>query len=36
MGKYDYIQIQLASPNEIRGWSYGEVKSGETINYRTG
>ena len=36
MGKYDYIQIQIASPNEIRGWSYGEVKSGETINYRTG
>jgi DNA-directed RNA polymerase subunit beta' len=36
MGKYEYIQIQLASPNEIRGWSYGEVKSGETINYRTG
>jgi len=33
--KYDYIQIQLASPEEIRGWSYGEVKSGETINYRT-
>ena len=36
MGKYEYIQIHLASPNEIRGWSYGEVKSGETINYRTG
>ncbi|QVK21506.1 DNA-directed RNA polymerase subunit beta' [Mycoplasmatota bacterium] len=33
--KYEYIQVQLASPAEIRGWSYGEVKSGETINYRT-
>ncbi|XMB86672.1 DNA-directed RNA polymerase subunit beta' [Mycoplasmatota bacterium WC44] len=33
--KYDYIQVQLASPQEIRDWSYGEVKSGETINYRT-
>jgi len=35
MGKYKYIQVQLASPDEIRNWSYGEVKSGETINYRT-
>ncbi len=35
MGKYEYIQIQLASPEEIRKWSYGEVKNGETINYRT-
>ncbi len=35
MGRYKYIQVQLASPEEIRKWSYGEVKSGETINYRT-
>lgn len=33
--KYDYIQIGIASPNEIRSWSYGEVKKHETINYRT-
>jgi DNA-directed RNA polymerase subunit beta' len=25
----------LAKPNDIRGWSYGEVKKPETINYRT-
>ncbi len=29
------IKIKLASPEAIRGWSYGEVKSAETINYRT-
>lgn len=29
------IQIGLASPEEIRGWSRGEVKKPETINYRT-
>ena len=29
------IQIQLASPEKIREWSYGEVKKGETINYRS-
>ncbi|MFA7127367.1 MAG: DNA-directed RNA polymerase subunit beta', partial [Bacilli bacterium] len=33
--KYDYIQIGIASPEEIRSWSYGEVKKHETINYRT-
>jgi DNA-directed RNA polymerase subunit beta' len=27
--------IQLASPEQIRAWSYGEVKKPETINYRT-
>jgi DNA-directed RNA polymerase subunit beta' len=27
--------IQLASPDTIRAWSYGEVKKPETINYRT-
>lgn len=29
------IQINLASPEKIRQWSYGEVKKPETINYRT-
>jgi DNA-directed RNA polymerase subunit beta' len=29
------IKITLASPNDIRSWSYGEVKKPETINYRT-
>ncbi|HOQ67181.1 MAG TPA: DNA-directed RNA polymerase subunit beta' [Candidatus Atribacteria bacterium] len=29
------IQIRLASPEEIRKWSHGEVKKPETINYRT-
>ena len=29
------VRIRLASPADIRGWSYGEVKKPETINYRT-
>jgi DNA-directed RNA polymerase subunit beta' len=29
------IKISLASPEVIKGWSYGEVKKPETINYRT-
>jgi len=32
---FDSIKIQLASPDMIRSWSYGEVKKPETINYRT-
>ncbi len=32
---FESIKIGLASPDEIRGWSYGEVKKPETINYRT-
>ena len=32
---FDSITIQLASPDQIRAWSYGEVKKPETINYRT-
>jgi DNA-directed RNA polymerase subunit beta' len=32
---FDSIMIQLASPDKIRAWSYGEVKKPETINYRT-
>ena len=35
MKKYSYIQIGIASPEDIRSWSYGEVKKHETINYRT-
>jgi hypothetical protein len=31
---YTAISIHLASPNDIRSWSYGEVKKPETINYR--
>ena len=32
---FDSIKIGLASPEQIRNWSYGEVKKPETINYRT-
>jgi DNA-directed RNA polymerase subunit beta' len=32
---FDSIRISLASPEQIRNWSYGEVTKPETINYRT-
>jgi DNA-directed RNA polymerase subunit beta' len=32
---YGSIKIGLASPHDIRSWSFGEVKKPETINYRT-
>ena len=32
---YGAVRISLASPGEIRSWSFGEVKKPETINYRT-
>ena len=32
---FDYIQLRIASPEEIRSWSYGEVTKPETINYRS-
>ncbi|MBR1824959.1 MAG: DNA-directed RNA polymerase subunit beta' [Alphaproteobacteria bacterium] len=32
---FDSIKISIASPEQIRSWSYGEVKKPETINYRT-
>jgi len=32
---FDSIMIKLASPEQIKAWSYGEVKKPETINYRT-
>ncbi|MEE0946210.1 MAG: DNA-directed RNA polymerase subunit beta' [Acutalibacteraceae bacterium] len=33
--EYESIKIGLASPEQIRSWSYGEVTKPETINYRT-
>ena len=33
--QYDAVSITLASPETIRGWSHGEVKNPETINYRS-
>ncbi len=33
---FDYISLKLASPEQIKEWSYGEVTKPETINYRTG
>jgi DNA-directed RNA polymerase subunit beta' len=35
MADFDAIQIKLASPEIILGWSHGEVTKPETINYRT-
>ncbi len=32
---FDAIKIGIASPEQIRDWSHGEVKKPETINYRT-
>src|SRR5256885_13141717 len=32
---FSKIQIGIASPDEVRSWSFGEVKKPETINYRT-
>ena len=32
---FDRVRIHLASPDEVRGWSFGEVTKAETINYRT-
>ena len=32
---FDSIKVSLASPDQIRSWSYGEVLKPETINYRT-
>src|SRR5512136_772318 len=33
--KFDQLRLGLASSEEIRRWSKGEVKKPETINYRT-
>ncbi len=32
---FEGLRISIASPEDIRGWSHGEVKKAETINYRT-
>ena len=32
---FDAVRISLASPEQIKSWSYGEVTKPETINYRT-
>ncbi|WP_293698778.1 DNA-directed RNA polymerase subunit beta' [uncultured Agrococcus sp.] len=32
---FDELRIGLATGDDIRGWSFGEVKKPETINYRT-
>ncbi len=33
---FNKISIELASPEKIEEWSYGEIQKPETINYRTG
>ncbi|MGI6551698.1 MAG: DNA-directed RNA polymerase subunit beta' [Bacillota bacterium] len=35
VSNFDRMRIGLASPEQIRAWSSGEVKKPETINYRT-
>ena len=35
INEYSSVKISLASPEDIRSWSYGEIKKPETINYRT-
>ncbi len=35
ISNFDSLKIGLASPEQIRAWSNGEVKKPETINYRT-
>lgn len=32
---FDSLKITLATTDDISGWSHGEVKKPETINYRT-
>ena len=32
---YASVRISLARPQDIKSWSFGEVKKPETINYRT-
>ena len=32
---FDQLKISIASPEQIRAWSWGEIKKPETINYRT-
>ncbi|CUH97841.1 DNA-directed RNA polymerase subunit beta' [Propionispora sp. 2/2-37] len=35
VNNFDSMRIGIASPEQIRKWSHGEVKKPETINYRT-
>nr|MCU0494825.1 DNA-directed RNA polymerase subunit beta' [Chloroflexaceae bacterium] len=35
INEFNAIRISLASPDDIRSWSHGEVTKPETINYRT-
>jgi DNA-directed RNA polymerase subunit beta' len=35
INEHEAVNIRLASPEDIRSWSYGEVKKPETVNYRT-
>ena len=32
---FDFIRIRIASSEDVREWSYGEVTKPETINYRS-
>ena len=32
---FDELSISLATSDQMRSWSFGEVKKPETINYRT-
>lgn len=33
--EFDQITTNIASPEKVRSWSFGEVRKPETINYRT-
>jgi DNA-directed RNA polymerase subunit beta' len=35
VSSFDRLRIKLSSSEEMRSWSYGEVKKAETINYRS-
>ncbi|TSC65965.1 MAG: DNA-directed RNA polymerase subunit beta', partial [Microgenomates group bacterium Gr01-1014_80] len=32
---FEALKVTIASPEQIRGWSFGEVTKPETINYRS-
>ena len=35
VSNFEFIRVGIASPEQIRDWSYGEVTKPETINYRS-
>ncbi|MHC4197618.1 MAG: hypothetical protein ACYSRP_06870, partial [Planctomycetota bacterium] len=35
VNEHEAVNIYLASPEDMKSWSYGEVKKPETVNYRT-